>query len=139
MDRIGSFVLNIAVALYLFANGILGITHGDTKISLADKGDFHRMANTIFDGDLVSVVTIILSVIALIAGVLLLLQLFRIAIPRIEILMLVIIIVWLVFMVIVDIIAPLGEKNTKFVPYLVQLASHLMVLGALITARTETR
>jgi len=125
MSRIGNFLLYIAVALYLFANGILGFDK---------KGDFSEMAGTIFKGDVANLVTIILSVIALIAGVLLLLQLFKIAIPRIELIMLIIIIVWIVFMVIVDIIQPIQGK-IDFMPYLVQLASHLMVLGALITAR----
>ncbi|MCL2801720.1 MAG: hypothetical protein FWD28_08195 [Treponema sp.] len=124
MDRIGNLLLYIAVALYLFANGILGFSNG---------GDFHTMSSAIFSGNIVGIVTTILSVIGLIAGVLLLLQLFRIAIPNIELLMLIVIIVWVVFMVIVDIIHPLGSKP-NLLAYLVQLATHLMVLGALISA-----
>jgi len=126
MDRIGSLLLNIAVALYLFANGILGFDK---------KGDFHDMANAIFgrNSDLGGIVAIILSVIALVAGVLLILQLFKIAIPRIELIMLIIIIVWVVFMVIVDVLALIqGNYKNNLLGYLVQLASHSMVLGALL-------
>jgi len=133
MKGIGSLLLNIAVALYLFANGILGLTKGTFG---ARSGEFANIAGTIFKGDLANLVTLILSVIALVAGVLLILQLFRIAIPSIDLLMFIIVIVWVVFIVIVDIINPIGKGlgNLNLITYLVQLASHLMVLGALLTA-----
>ena len=131
MDRIGNLVLNIAVALYLLANGILGL---GKKGAFQKKAAFQEMAETIFKGDTANLVAIILSVVALIAGVLLLLQLFKIAVPRVELLMIIIIIVWVVFIVIVDIINPIQGK-IDILPYLLQLSAHLMVLGALLSAR----
>jgi len=130
MDRVGNLLLYIAAAVYLFANGILGFEK---------KGDFQTMSKAIFNGSSVEAIfTIVLAVIGIIAGALLLLQLFRIAIPRIEIMMLVIIIVWAVFIVIVDIIGLFrGHVNFGF-DYLVTVAGHLMVLGALITASRST-
>jgi len=130
MDRIGNFLLYIAAAVYLFVNGILGFDK---------KGDFYTMSNTIFgDANLVNIIAIILSVIGVIAGALLILQLFRIAIPRIELLMLIVIIVWAVFIVIVDIIGLFSGKATFGLPYLATVATHLMILGALITSSRST-
>jgi len=126
MGRIGSLLLNIAVALYLFANGILGFDK---------KGEFEKITGEIFKGEFANVVCLVLSIIAFIAGILLILQLFKIAIPRIDLLMLIIIIVWAVFIVIVDIINPIGKGFGNFFDYLAKLAPHLMILGALITAR----
>ena len=135
MNRIGILVLNIAVALYLFANGILGFNTG----TFDKRGAFFDMAKTIFGNnrDTVNTVTIILSVIGLVAGVLLLLKLFNVAIPQIDLLMLIIVIVWVVVIVIVDIIHPLQNK-TEFLPFLIQLSAHLMVLGALISSRFDS-
>ena len=121
MNRLGYFLLNIAVALYLFANGILGFSNG---------GEFHKMAGAIFSGNIVNIVTIILSVCAIAAGALMLLSIFKIEIPITDLLLLVFIIVWLVFIVIVDIVYPI-KHNMKFLEYLLQLSAHLMVLGAI--------
>jgi len=138
MSRLGVLVLNIAVALYLFANGILGFNTG----RFDDKGAFYDMAKTIFKNNsgAVDTVTIILSVIGIIAGVLLILKLLNIAIPQMDLLMLVIIIVWAVVVVIVNIIQPLQDSNPfqPFLSYLLQLSAHLMVLGALISSKFDS-
>jgi hypothetical protein len=127
MNRIGFMLLNIAAALYLFANGILGITknHG---------GDFGIMVGTIFGrGDFSNVLIILLSICGIAAGVFLLLSLFRIDVPITDLILLVFIVLWLIFIAIVDIIHPLNSKPNIMV-YLQGLATHLMVLGALISA-----
>jgi hypothetical protein len=132
MNRIGYLLLNIAVALYLFANGILGIS----KQNLFGQrgGEFGKMMQTIFGrGDLTDILTIVLSVCAIVAGVFLLLALFKIDIRFTDLILFVFVIVWVIFIVIIDIIHPLQNK-IEFLPYLVQLSSHLMVLGALITS-----
>jgi len=125
MNRVGYLLLNIAVALFLFANGILGFSK---------QGVFTGVAGSIFSGSLAGIVVIILSVIALIAGALMILQLFKLAIPNIELIMLIIVIVWVVFIVIVDVINPLQRGFPPFLYYLTQLSANLMVLGALIAA-----
>jgi hypothetical protein len=125
MKKIGTFILSIAVALYLFVNGILGFNK---------DGTFHNMANTILSGDIANIVAIILSVLAIVAGVFLLLQLFKVIVPYTDTILFVFVIVWVIYIVIVDIINPLGARNFQILPYITQLSTHLMVLGALITS-----
>jgi hypothetical protein len=62
-----------------------------------------------------------------------LLQLFKIVVPITDLILFVFVILWAIFIVIVDIINPL-QNRPELLPYIVQLASHLMVLGALITS-----
>jgi hypothetical protein len=129
MNRLGFLLLNIAVALYLFVNGILGFSDG---------GEFKRIAGSIFTGDFAKMVTIILSVCAIAGALFLMLQLFKVIvpIPITDLILFIFVIVWAVFVVIVNIINPVsgGFKNFEFLPYAAQLSAHLMVLGALITS-----
>lgn len=136
MSRIGCLLLNIAVALYLFANGILGFTQKNVNVfgNQVQGGEFGKMMHTIFGrGDLTNVLTIVVSIAAVAAGLLLLLALFKVEIPITDLILFIFVIIWVVFIVIVDIIHPLQNK-TEVLPYLVQLSSHLMVLGALVSS-----
>jgi hypothetical protein len=131
MNKLGYFILNIAVSLYLFANGILGLNNGRWQ----NKGAFYDMVYTIFKGgNFTNVLTIILSVCAIVAGVFLLLSIFRNEIAITELILLVFIILWVIFIVIVDIIKPLSGRGDSFIVYLTFLSAHLMVLGSLISA-----
>ncbi|MDR0302171.1 MAG: hypothetical protein LBI04_07675, partial [Treponema sp.] len=99
MNKLGYFLLNIAVSLYLFANGILGFDK---------KGEFGSMVRTIFGtGNLTDVLIIVLSVCAIVAGVFLLMSIFKNDIAVTELILLVFIVLWLIFIVIADIIKPL--------------------------------
>jgi len=131
MNRLGYFLLNIAVSLYLFANGILGINN-----KWFNKGDFYKMVSTIFgSGDFTKVLTVVLSVCAIVAGVFLLLSIFKNDIAITELILLVFIILWVIFIVIVDVIHPLSSKiKEDSLSYLLHLSAHLMVLGALISS-----
>lgn len=121
-------MLNIAVALYLFANGITGFTR-------ERGGEFDTMVRTIFkNGDFSAVIIIVLSVCAVAAGIFLLLSLFRIYVPITDIILIVFIVVWLVFIAIVDVINPISSYGVNFLEYTRQLAAHIMVLGALISS-----
>jgi len=135
MNRLGYLVLNISVALYLFANGIVGISR-EKDFWGRPSGEFGKMIRTIFkDGNLTDMLIIVLSVCAIAAAVFLLLQLFRVQIGVTDLILFIFVIVWAVFIVIVDIIAPLNDKGkTDFLPYLIQLSGHLMVLGALTSS-----
>jgi hypothetical protein len=136
MNKLGYLVLNIAVALYLFANGIFGISEKPGVITGKLNSEFGKMIQTIFGkGDFANVLLIVMSVCAIAAAVFLLLQLFRVQIGVTDLILFVFVIVWAAFIVIVDIIAPMQDKDkVKFLPYIVQLSSHLMVLGALISS-----
>ena len=137
MNRIGVICLNVAVALYLFANGILGLSNQQRglRISIDRGSEFNTMVNTIFQkgGDFSAVLIILLSVFAIVAGIFLLLQLFGIEVRITDPILLVFIVLWVVFIIVVDIVHPLNDK-TPFLVYLRQLGTHLMVLGALISS-----
>jgi len=140
MNRIGHILLNASVALYLFANGILGIKHDEYLGGLIRirGGEFGKMVDTIFknaDSDFKYILIIVLSVCAIAAGIFLLLAFFKIEVPVTDIILLVFICLWVVFIVIVDILYPIQNKDkVKFLEYLLQLAPHLMVLGSFVTA-----
>jgi hypothetical protein len=130
---IGGIILQISVALYLFANGIFGIS----KHGLFEKGgEFEKMIRTIVGkGDFSNVLIIVLSVCAIVAGIFLLLELFRIEVPVSDIILLVFIVIWAIFIIILDIVNPLqSDRKPNFLTYLAVLSSHLMVLGALLSA-----
>jgi hypothetical protein len=121
MSRFGYLVLIFAAALFLLANGILG---------LSNVGTFSGLANAIFNGS--KIITIILSVCGIAAGIFLLLSFFKINIPITEWILIVFIIVWIVFIVIVDIVK--GFSGSNIWTQLESIAAHLMILGALITS-----
>jgi hypothetical protein len=133
MNRLGYFLLNISVSLYLFANGILGISK--QNIFGQRGGDFAKMVETIFPrgGNFNNVLVIVLSVCAIVAGVFLLMTIFRNNEAITDLILLVFIVLWVVFIVIVDIIHPL-KRGVEPLVYLTQLSTHLMVCGALISA-----
>jgi hypothetical protein len=130
---IGYFILNIAVAIYLFANGIMGFT---TNTFGQRGGEFVNMVNAIgIKGDLAGMLVIVLSVCAIAAGVFLLLQIFKVEVKITDLILFIFVILWAVFIVIVNIIHPLQNTNSfKILPYLSQLSAHLMVFGALVTS-----
>ncbi|MDR3020760.1 MAG: hypothetical protein LBU66_07645 [Treponema sp.] len=127
MNRIGNYLLNIAVALYLFSNGIAGFN---------ENSHFAGMINTIFGkGDLSNVLTIILSICAIAAGIFMLMKLFRVQIRVTDLLLMVFVCVWTVFIVLVDIIGPMNQGKSSFnLEFMMRVASHLMVLGALASS-----
>jgi hypothetical protein len=123
---IGVLLMNIAVACYLFATGILGITG-------SKQGEIHRAVIDLFgNGDFTKVLIIILSVLAIAAGVFIILRLFGSIIPMTEVCLLILAIVWVAFIIIVDIIAPINARNKPdFLVWLLAISSHLMVLGGI--------
>jgi hypothetical protein len=124
MTRLSLTVLNLSAALYLFANGIFAITRNR-------GGAFGEMIRTIFGrGDFSDILIIVLGVCGIAAGVFMLLALFRVVVPITDLILLVFIVLWIVFIIIVDIIGALNSKP-EFLGYLIQLSTHLMVLGAL--------
>jgi len=121
MSGIGNFLWKISVALYLIANGALG---------LMKRGDFKVMFGNIFKGD-VSLLVIIAGIIALIAGIAILLEMFNIQISFLDTLILIIAVIWLVFLV----FEIVGWLKSGFSFDVIQkLAVHLMVLASLMIA-----
>jgi hypothetical protein len=133
MNRsISVFLLNISVALYLFATGILGLSGK----SWFREGEIRRAVTGIFRGDFAEILIVILAALAIAAGVFILIRLFGLEIPFTEMILIILAIVWLVFIIMVDVIYPLNNRGTNFVDWLRGIASHLIVLGG-ITLATE--
>jgi hypothetical protein len=132
---IGGFVMNIAVAAYLFATGIIGI--GERRW-FSDGGEIRRAVSTLFSGDLANVLVVVLSVLAIAAGVFILLKLFGLVFPMSDLILVILAIAWLVFIIMIDIIYPLRSKP-EFVGWLRDFGAHLMVLGGMILAMDRFR
>jgi hypothetical protein len=141
---LGVYVTHIAVALYLLADGIRGLAEKTLwqKIRLA-VGSRNATGNEIVDtltqvfgtGDLTKTLIVLFSILAVAGGIFLLLELFGIKIPAVDIIILVFLIVWLVFIVLSDLVYAFRDtRNFVFLSWLRVLASHLVVLGALISA-----
>ena len=123
---IGAFILQLSVALYLFATGILGLS--------GNAGGIRQAVSAIFRGNIASFVVIIIAVCAIAAGVLLLMELFRIAFDITELLLIILMIVWVIFIFLIDVYYPISRGISNFADYLLALGSHLMVLGGMACA-----
>jgi hypothetical protein len=126
MNRIGYLLLNIAAALYLFANGIMAISN--------DRGgELVRFVDTIFSrGDFSDRFLVLISISAIAIGIILLLPLFKIEIPILDTGLFFYAIGWVSFIVVNDIIYPVSNK-VGFFASLKDLAIHLIVLGIFFT------
>ena len=131
---IGVLLMNIAVALYLFATGIVGLSGNNNKgFFRADSNEIRAAVNAIFKGDFANVLVIIISVLAIAAGIFIILKLFNVGIPNMELILIILAIVWLIFIVLIDIVAPLNARNKPgFIAWLLVFAPHLMVLSGII-------
>jgi hypothetical protein len=122
----GGFILYIATALYLLAAGVMGLFAGR-------GGEFYGMVSGILGGGGPSTfIAIIFAIAAIVAGVLLLLQLFGMEFGIIEIILIAFGILWILFILVSDVINPL-KTHPDLWAWLRTLASHLVVLGAIIS------
>ena len=128
---IGGFLLNIALAIYLLATGILGLTGR----KFFPDGEIRKAVTSLFKGDFAEILIVVLAIVAIAAGAFILLKFFGISIPMTELLLIILAIVWVVFIIMIDIVYPIN-KGANFVDWLRSLGSHLMVLGG-ITLATE--
>jgi len=128
-DGIGVFLWKIAVALYLIANGVLGL--------IGKGGDFHIiLTNTM---KFPSIIATIVAVFALVAGILVLIEMFGQTFRILDYIALVLAIIWAIY-IIIGIVSFIRGENVSFWYMLQRLAVHTMVLGSLlITARKGNR
>jgi len=122
---IGLVLLNISVAVYLFATGIMGITG-------SKGGEIRTAVESVFSGDFARILTIIISVLAIAAGVFILIRFFGISISITEILLIILAITWLIFILMIDIVYPINNKGINFIDWLRSFGSHVMVLSGII-------
>ena len=134
MNRsIGGVLMNIALAAYLLATGILGLTGR----KFFPDGEIRRAVTTMFKGDFAEVLIGILAVLAIVAGAFILLKFFGVEIPFTELVLVILAVVWIVFIVMIDIIYPLNnQRGFNWVDWMRGFGSHLMVLAG-ITLSTE--
>ena len=121
-DGIGIFLWKIAVALYLIANGVLGIL---------GRGDFHIiLTNTM---RFPSIIATIIAVIALVGGILVLIEMFtKITSRALDYIALILAIIWAVY-IIIGIVSWITKSNSMSIWDMLQrLAVHTMVLGSLL-------
>jgi hypothetical protein len=129
-EGLGVFLWKIAVALYLIANGVLGLTGG----KIANKGDFHVIFSRMFSGDVLNVFVAVASVIALVAGIAVLLEMFNIRLSFLDSLILIIAVIWAVYIVIEIIGWITRARSENFWSILQMLAVHIMVFSSLLIA-----
>jgi len=126
-NGLGIFIWKISVALYLIANGILGLQ----KWSGGDFMTIFRRMN--FTGNTLDIFVAIASVIAFIAGIALILEIFEIKFSFLQALIFIVAIIWAVY-VAIEIVSWITSGFKDFWHLLQMLAVHLMVLGSLLVA-----
>ena len=131
--RILSIIANVSVSLMLAVGGIWALQGG---------GDFGcRAIKSIFSGDLAKILVLVFGGIELLSGIFILLQLFigdRIGTFS-KILKLIVVIVWIVAIVVSDFFGSKGLFNggvSNFLSWLYTLATHLIILVALLITRS---
>jgi membrane-bound ClpP family serine protease len=123
----------IAVALYLFANGVLGLQK-KTWSNFFEQSDFQGILSRIgFKGDTLSTFVAILSVIAIVAGAILILELFKVRIPILDTLIIIIAIVWAVFIV-VELFGWFKNDFDHFYKSIAVISVHVMILSSILYA-----
>ena len=129
-NGISLILLNIAVAIYLFATGILGISGR----KYFPDGEIRRAVTALFKGDFAEMLIVILAVLAIAAGVFILIKFFGIKIPAAELLLIILAVTWIAFIIMIDIVYPINNKGTNFVDWLRSIGSHLMALAGILLA-----
>jgi len=131
----GVMLLNLAVALYLFASGVMGI--------LKESGNENEIGTAVKEvlkgnGSVPEVLTIVLSVVAIAAGIFLIIKLFGVSISNTEMLLIILAVVWLVYILMIDIIWPLSlDSKPPFLYWLKSFGSHTMVLAAILMGTSK--
>jgi hypothetical protein len=127
----GVLLMNIAVAAYLCATGIIGLTGR----KLFSDGEIRKAVTALFGrGDFTEILIVVFAILAIAAGVFILLKFFGIIVPSFELILFILALAWLVFIVMIDIISPLKEKKPEFVEWLRIFGAHLMVFAGLVLA-----
>jgi hypothetical protein len=135
---IGALLMNLAVACYLFATGIMGFAEKSIKTAL-NKPEIRQAVEGVFTGrdfkDLNEVLIVIFSILAIAAGVCIVLKIFSVQIPMFDLVLIILAIVWLVFIILIDVIAPINsKKDFDLIDWLRIFSPHLMVLAGIALA-----
>jgi hypothetical protein len=135
-EGIGVFLWKCSVALYLLANGVLGLNVNASGFArFGNKGDFYIIFDRMFDGNIVKTLTIVCSIIAIVAAVAIILEMLNVQLSFLDTLLLIIAIIWAAY-VIINIVSFItkGGNNKEWWDFLQRLGVHLMVLSSLLIA-----
>jgi len=133
-DGIGIFLWKLSVALYLIANGALGLFVKKGLKTIGKSSDFEIIFGKMFkDGDVVKALVVCASVVAFVAGICVILEMLNVEISFLDTLILIIAIIWVVY-VIFSVIVWVGDKFDPFWYTLQKLGVHVMVLASLMIA-----
>ena len=125
-------IWQLAAALYLIANGVLGL-QGGGGILRGGSGVFHEILHRMgFRGDTLGLMLTLLSIIAIVAGAAIVLDLFSIEVPFLNIVVLVVGIIWIIYIAI-TILSWISDGG-NFFQELSRLAVNAMILASLLTA-----
>ena len=125
---LGIFLWKISVALYLIANGVLGLskwTGGDFAIIFTRLG---------FKGGTWDLFVMVASVIALVAGIAVLLEMLNVTLSFLDTLIFIVAIIWAVYVVVEIVSWVTSGFSGNFWHMLQMLAVHFMVLASLLIA-----
>ena len=126
-DGIGVSIWKLSVALYLIANGALGVMR-------VRNGDFDIIFRRLgFSGNTLNIFVLIAGVIAIVAGIAILLEMFDVSLPFLGLLIIIVAVIWAIY-IIVNIISWFTGGMGDFWLFLQRLAVHSMVLGSLLVA-----
>ena len=127
-------IWQLAAALYLFANGVLGLQGGGGILRGGGSGVFANILSRIgFTGGVFDLLLVVLSVIAIAAGIAILLDLFSVELPFLNIVVFIVGIVWIVYIVI-TLFSWIVSGFGNFFQELSMLAVNAMILASLLTA-----
>ncbi len=139
---LSSIVLQLAVALFLIASGILTLQLDSGFFGRIQAGingnEIASAVHSLFDGDFANFIIILLGICELIAGVFLFLNFFINTGKISNLFVFIIVIVWIVVIVLVDILGAGGLLDgafaslAAFLAFLKSLSAHLLVMGALL-------
>ena len=132
---IGNFLWKVSVALYLLANGALGLFAKNRFAQAFGQGsDFANIFHNLgFRGDTLNAFVVIASIIAFAAGILVILEMLNIQVPMRDVLIFIIAIIWGAF-VVVGVISWVTDGFDNFWPVLQRLAVHTMIFSSLLIA-----
>jgi hypothetical protein len=123
---LGQLLWKISVALYLIANGILGLSR--------KGGDFRTIFDFVFKGNFSNMVVMVVSIVALLAGILVLFEMFKVKFSFLDELLFVVAIIWFVYIIIEIIFWLQGGLGKDLWGIIQKFAVHLMVLSSLLIA-----
>ncbi len=138
-------VLKIALAVFLIVMGIMSLQLDSGFIGKLQAGfsgnELATAVHGFMKGDVANVVIVLLGILELLSGLFLILDFFMDTKSFNKLALLIILILWIVVIILVDVVGKGGLLDGAFksagtlLSFLKVLSAHLLVLGAILSAR----